>query len=204
MKTFIQIIFSIGMVLGITACLPGTPVVPQTDPSAQPRAGESYHPLTARTGIEQIDQVLEAVASDDSGQLRSLIRFTSAACTQREGLGGPPKCRAGEPEGTLIEVLPFLGSEGSFIPRDEIGEWQGIDVSGLYAIYEVSQDFTVEEYYPAGEYVILFAGRDDHSPVALRLTDGRIVRVDYLAGRESLNAILEREGSRLILAPIAP
>lgn len=204
MKTFIRIIFSIGMVLGITACLPGTSVVQQTDPSAQPRAGESYHPLTARTGIDQVDHVLDAVASGDSGQLRSLIQFTEAVCTQREGLGGPPKCRAGESEGTLVEVLPFLGSEGSFIPRDEIGEWQGIDVSGLYAIYEVSPDIIVEEYYPPGDYAILFAGRDDHSPVALRLTDGRIVRVDYIAGRESLNAILEREASRLILAPIAP
>lgn len=137
-------------------------------------------------------------------ELRSLIQFTSAQCTQAEGLGGPPKCRAGESDDTSVEVLPFLGSEGSFLREDEIEDWQGIDVKGLYAIYEVSSDVRVEEYYPAGKYAIVLIGKEGQPSVVLRVSAGRIVRVDYLPGAppEYLQATIQREAAKVILPPL--
>ena len=143
------------------------------------------------------------VESGDVSALRSLVLFTNTLCTRLEGLGGPPKCRQDEAEGTPVQALPFLGSEGSFIRSAEIENWQGIEVAGLYAIYEVSPDVFVEEYYPAGEYAILFVGEVDRSPVSLRVRDGGIVRVDHYPGASitDLEGIIEREAASIILSP---
>jgi hypothetical protein len=202
------------LVAAISACAPGilaTREVPAT-PTSPVRATattavteEGYYPLTTRTGIGTLDAIVDAAASGDMAMLKPLIHFTDAKCTLAEGLGGPPKCRAGEAEGTSMEVLPFLGSEGSYLRRSEIDSWQGIDVSGLYAVYEVSTDLVVEEYFPVGQYAIVFAGGGIEPGTILRIADGQIVRIDslYDASPEALNALLAREASRIILAPPA-
>ncbi len=142
-----------------------------------------YHPLTTQTGIGSIDQILSAVASGDTEALRSLVEFTNAPCTQQDGLGGPPKCREGEVEGTPVDVLPFLGGEGSFLRKDEIGNSPGIDVTSVYAVYEVNAAaISSEEYYPIGKYVILFVGEGNQPAVALRIGEQGIVRVEHIFG----------------------
>lgn len=192
------------LITGLAACAPVTPASPETAPPsepAQPAAG--FYPLTTRTGIAEIDDVLQVVASGNVEELRSLIQFTNTKCTQQDGLGGPPKCREGEAEGAPVEALPFLGSEGSFLRKDEFENWQGVDVSGLYAVYEDSPEVYADEYYPAGEHTVLLVGKRDAEPIALRISGGRIVRIDYLTsfGSDSLDAILEREAANLILPP---
>jgi len=104
-----------------------------------------------------------------------------------------------------MEVLPFTGGEGSFIHNDEIGNWPGIEVSGLYAIYRVSADVRSEEYYPAGEVAIIFVAPENRPAVSLRLSEGGIVRVDHIfdTSPQSLEDIFQREASELILAPVS-
>lgn len=162
-----------------------------------------YHPLDTRTEIRDVDSVLAAVASGNPRELYALINYTVAPCTMAEGLGGPPKCAEGEEDGTLLEVLPILGSEGGFIRRSEIGNWQGVDVTGLYAVYRVSAGALNEEYYPPGEYIVFFVPRENEPAVALRIARGGIVRVDYLFDvfPESLSTLIERDTSEVILAP---
>jgi hypothetical protein len=173
----------------------------ETTPSLS--SAEGFHPLSTRTGNEEIDHILAAVESADIEMLRSLIKFTTAECTQREGLGGPPKCREGEAEGTLVEVLPSIGSEGSFTLKDEIENWPGIPVAGLYAVYEVSPAVIAEQYYPVGKYAIVFVSAENRPGISLRIDNGGIVRVDYLfdPSPEAFKAILEREALKVILAP---
>lgn len=194
---------SLMLVYVLAACSPRFSPTQAPSPEPQPTAAEAYHPLETQVGIEEIDQVTKAVASGNTEMLRSLVKFTSAPCTLQEGLGGPPKCREGEAEGTLIEVLPFLGGEGSFIRKDEIESWPGIEVAGLYAVYRVSPAVTSEQYYPAGEFAILFVGPKNRPAVSLRIGDGGIVRVDHIldGSLKSLDAILQREASEVILAP---
>jgi hypothetical protein len=198
--------FAVFIILGmaVAACSPVTPAT--QEPAATPQStspNEAYYSLTVETGVEQVDRVLEAVASGDPQALRAVVEFTEAICTQGDGLGGPPKCREGEAEGSPMEVLPFIGSEGSFIRKDEIERWTGIDVSGVYAIYEVSSDVSPEQYYPAGEYVILFVSDENQPAVALRVGESGIVRVDHIfdSSVQSLNAMLEREASAVLLPP---
>ena len=187
----------------LAACSPATPTMEQATPSLEPTSVKPYHPLTTRTGVEEVDRVLEAVASGDQQELLSVVQFTEAKCTHAQGLGGPPKCREGEEEGTSMEVFPFLGGEGSYLRQEEIGDWEGIDVSALYAVYEVSSDVQGEEYFPVGEYLILLIDSTNGEPVALRITEGRIVRVDflYVPIPETLDALIQREASNVVLAP---
>jgi hypothetical protein len=107
-------------------------------------------------------------------------------------------------EGTPVEVLPILGPEGHFFHKDEIEEWKGVEGDGLYAIYEVSSEDASDPDYPAGQYAIMFAGKEDQPVISLRVADGKIVRVDYLFDndRGSLNEWLEREAADVILAPV--
>ncbi|HEX9839134.1 MAG TPA: hypothetical protein VGA72_07305 [Anaerolineales bacterium] len=203
MRLFTQKIGLLICVFLISACVPLSTPAQATAPELEPTSTQNYHPLETRVGIEEIDQVLSAVASGDPQLLRSLVRFTTAKCTLLDGLGGPPKCREGEAEGTTVEVLPFMSGEGSFIHREDIENWQGIEVSGLYAIYRVSAAVQSEQYYPVGEVAIIFLAPENRPAVSLRLSEGGIVRVDHIfeTSPESLEAILEREASELILAP---
>jgi hypothetical protein len=98
-----------------------------------------------------------------------------------------------------------MGVEGSFIHREDIENWQGIEVSGLYAIYRVSAAVRSEQYYPVGGVAIIFLAPENRPAVSLRLSEGGIVRVDHIFENspESLEAILEREASELLLAPVS-
>ncbi len=193
---------SIGIVVLLCfALLAGSACVPAT--SLTPKASQEEHSLTTRTGIPAVDNVLAAIESDNPQELSSLISYTVAPCTMVEGLGGPPKCREGEQEGTQVDVLPFLGSEGSFIRESEIDTWNGVRGYSLYAIYRVSENAPAEEYYPSGEYVVLLVSSDAKTATSLRIGDDGIVRVDDLfdGSPATLNAILERDASEVILAP---
>ena len=164
---------------------------------------DGTYALETRTGIEDIDNVLAAVENGDRSQLESLIRYTTAPCTTLDGLGGPPKCREEEPEGTLLEVLPSIGSEGSFVRKTEIHTWSGVDADALFAVYRVSEDGVEEEYYPRGEYAVVLLSSGNAPAVNLRIRDGGIVRIDYpfYETLEDLNNQVEQDASEVILMP---
>jgi hypothetical protein len=201
-KWYLPITSAIFLIVGIAACVPNVPVIQESASAPQSATPDVSYPLSTRTGIEEIDRILDA--SGDIQELRSLIQFTSARCTKLEGLGGPPKCRQDEGERTQVDVLPFLGPEGSFLRKDEIEKWQGFEGSSLFAIYEISLNAFSNDNYPAGQYAILFVGKDSQPAISLRISNGKLVRVDYIFDNslESLNTILQREAARLILAPV--
>lgn len=200
MKQSVQTVCLVLLVFALCACSAVTPATP----ASQPTPSEGFHPLTTRTGIEDVDKIVEVVSSGDLSTLRSLIQFTNTKCTKAEGLGGPPKCRDGEVEGTPVEVLPIFGPEGHFFHKEDIEEWSGVEADGLYAVYEVSPDFVSEADYPSGKHAIMFVDKENESVISLRVDQGKIVRVDYLfdTSPEQLNGWLEREASNVILAPM--
>ena len=174
-----------------------SPLEPSTATAALER--KAHFPST-RTGVEDIDRVIDLVMGVDDNAIRDALVFTLIGCTHAEGLGGPPKCREGEEEGDQVEVLPILGSEGHFYRKDEIGDWRGIGVVGTYAAYEVLENLISDESYPAGQYAVMFQ-ENDHQYLVLQIVNGGIVRIDYLFGEEP-EAKIEREARRVILAPL--
>lgn len=191
-----RFILLVSLLWAVTACSPSNTPTDVVDLKAD-------YSLNARTGIADVDAVLGALETGDPEDLHTLVQYTSAPCTTVEGLGGPPKCRAGETEGTTFNVLPFLGSEGSFIRQEEIGTWQGVDAAGLYAIYRVSESGRTEEYYPRGDYAVILKTVDG-SVISLRIANGGIVRVDSLffnVTQDSLESLVKQDSSEVILAP---
>ena len=78
-----------------------------------------------------------------------------------------------------MEVLPFLGPEGHFIRNADIDNWTGVEVSELYAVYQVSEAVYSDENYPKGEYALVFiTDPEKQSSITLQVRQGRIVRID--------------------------
>ena len=175
-----------------------TPIEQASAPEPQPTPAEKYHSLDTRTGIAEIDTVLVAVESGDAQEVRDLFHYTTTACMTVNALGGPPPCREGEAEGMLVEVLPILGPEGSYLWKDEVGSWLGLEVTGLYAVYQVSDSAYSDEYYSKGDYGIILVGGENKSDIVLQVSNEGIVRIDYPT---ALDEILARGASEVILAP---
>ncbi len=137
----------------------------------------------SQTGIDELDTIILTVLNGSTSDLIPLLGFTQTSCTLAEGLGGPPKCMEGEKEGTPVEVLPFLGpGEGSFIRKRDIGSWSGLDVSKLYAAYQVSDKAYSEKDYPTGDYALVFIDSINQGGITLQVRNGRIIRIDYSFG----------------------
>lgn len=183
--------------ISLTACMP---VVTESVVSEEDAGSKS---LSTRTGIADIDVVLDAIESDDPQQLRGLLRFITVPCTIADGLGGPPKCRENESDGTLVEVFPFLGSEGGYLHKENLDLWTGIDVVSLYAVYRNSENVYSDETFPAGEYAILFLSEDNFPGTILQIKGRQIVRIDTVfdISSEGLANILNRDALEMILVP---
>jgi hypothetical protein len=141
------------------------------------------HPPDARTGVAQVDAVLQAFAACDPQTLLPWLAFSAYPCTNVEGLGGPPKCAAGEAEGAPVEALPILGSEGTHLRRSEITPTlQTLEqVSGMLGAYRAPAPLHPDPYFPAGEYALLYRLDLNGQPtlLTLRLQDGLVVRLDF-------------------------
>lgn len=178
------------------------PVASSTESGLGMEDLEAY-PLSTRTGIADVDVVLAALESGDAQQLRDLLRFSELACTHADGLGGPPKCRDGQAEGTPVSVFPFLGSEGAYLNLENVDAWTGIDITRLYAVYKNSENVYSDEYFPAGEFAALYLSDDGFPATILQITDGKIVRIDTLfdTTADGLANALHRDALEFILSP---
>ncbi len=207
MKKYLLVLFVI-LLMSVSACSSAATPTPEvnteqlqpTQTSASPIS--KYYPLDTMTQIEEIDLILAAVASGDTQAVRNLFGFTTTACKTVNALGGPPPCRAGETEGTLVEVLPFLGPEGSYLRKDEVSNFPGLNVTGVYAIYQVSATAYSEENFPKGDYGILLTAPENHPMIVLQIKDGQIVRIDYVFDPASVETILQRDAANFVLPPI--
>lgn len=139
-----------------------------------------YAPGTT-TGVEAVDRVLMAFTGGDLSSRQNLIRFLAAPCAREQGVTPLPRCAANESEATLVEGLPVLGPEGTFLRRSEMpadffaGDFQ------LVAVYEVKPEALQETYTPSGQFGIVLAQSRDPGSVTfttLRINESGIVRVD--------------------------
>ena len=181
MKPSAHRILLIILVSLLPACSPATAATPAQpiSPTGQPTAELPYYPLDTLTNIQEIDVIIKAVASGDAQELRDLFDYTETVCMTVNALGGPPPCRENEAEGTPVEVLPSLGAEGSFLRKDEVENFPGLHVKGLYAIYRIPDSVFSDPNYPAGDYAIVYMSEENIPDVVLQVTDGKIVRIDY-------------------------
>ena len=129
----------------------------------------------------EIMPVLEAFFWGATEERRSLVQYISVGCTTADGLGGPPKCAPGEAEGTLVEVFPVGEAEGYFVRPEEIDRTLEFTVDGLYAVYRPAPGIDPVEYWPVGEYALLFERQiyNTSQPVTVFVQDDKLVRLGF-------------------------
>jgi hypothetical protein len=153
----------------------GAPTIEPTLASLQ----LAIYPPESRTGLTGLDLIIDTILDHDYPGLKDLSSYLITGCTNTEGLGGPPQCAEGEVEGTMLEVIPFLGPEGHHSRRTDYESWNGPDALGLLAVYSTSSGTYSDPIYPAGEYALVFLLSSGIETVTLQVDAGKIIRYDY-------------------------
>jgi hypothetical protein len=171
-------------------------------PTPSPSIDIEYPPGT-RSGIEEIDKVINAIQDEDIDARLELVRLITTACTTTDGLGGPPKCQPDERDSTLIDAFPVSYGEGTHIRQEDIKDVFGFTVRGLFAVYRVPGDAYETDYWPAGEYGIVFTSEEGGYPhvITVLVEDGQIVRLDLTPGWPPFDLVWEKS-DEFILPPI--
>ena len=145
-------------------------------------------PRDMKTGIPEVDFVIDTILSNDLENRQALVRFVTVGCTTADGLGATPKCENGQAEGTLVDFFPLGGpGEGHSVPASEVGRVMEFEAESLYAAYVVSEDLPDRADFPHGKYALFFttvsSEESNKESVILRVDDeGYIVRLDGLVG----------------------
>ncbi len=144
-----------------------------------------------RTGIPEIDQVLDAVESDDAEQIEALISVGQRPCKVVGDISPPAgvpiiECREGEPEGTLVDAFWNGSCEFSLWYR------AGRNDAALTARRVVGWDLELHGVFKApslesiaADYTAVFAHTDGAGAVrgiALPILDGKIIGTDQDCG----------------------
>ena len=153
---------------------------------------------------DELGPIMRAIFSGIVTDQLSVIQYTKVGCANQDGLGGPPKCPEGVAEGTVVEVFPVLGSEGSFSsPAEMENLLTNTSLKGLYAVYRVTPNPNIKPYYPEGEYAMVFERdiNDQSLPIILRVQDGMIVRMDFRFGITPEEILKEIPVADVIIVP---
>jgi hypothetical protein len=178
-----------------------TPVAPTVGFGADNEDSEQAR--EAKTGIEEVDDVIDVILAHDFEARLALVRLTTAGCTKELGLGGPPKCTDAQPEGSLVDYLPVLGpGEGMTVLPENLGESMDFRVESLYLAYRQRESLLSDNYYSPGVYVLVFVTAElEGVPfISVHINgEGRIVRLDYMAWDPL--SVMEREAAEILVPP---
>jgi hypothetical protein len=137
------------------------------------------------------------------GERISLVQYISTTCTTADGFGGPPKCAPGEANGTIIEIFPVSEMEGYFVRPEAIADTFVFQVDRLYAVYRPTPGADPQEYWPTGEYALLFERQVDNipQPVTVFVTGGKIVRLGFSYGVDPGSLLNQVPIERILFTP---
>ena len=169
----------------VPTAYPGAQQAAPTD-SAYPAAGSgNTNTLTALPAsttfkVPDVDRVLTSLFDGNSPALNTLIAYIQVACTKAAGVGGPPKCKDSEADGTKVDVLPTTGGQDSFLRKDDANLKDLRGSSELLGVFQVKAGAASDPANPSGAYGIVLGRKDPAQVVLLRVDASGIVRADYL------------------------
>lgn len=119
-----------------------------------PHATSTASQGAGRTGIEEVDAVIDAILSGDLEAYRALVSFRTGPCAREETQEtiADPLCKLGEPEGTPVDFLPVLIT-GTCNTAARIQEYRADEVGppppGAFKLYAVHQGVPPQGVHPA-------------------------------------------------------
>ena len=149
-QTLLVAVAVIGLALGAVACGDDdqdevTPTIgaegritPTGVAQLLPTSADTRTPARGRrTGIPEVDAVVDAVESAESDRVFDLFRFTPIPCEPPTSDTGYILCLPEEPEGTLVDSLPVSLCKDTRFRRDTVDEYLRVELEGptLYAVY---------------------------------------------------------------------
>ncbi len=133
-------------------------------------------------------------------------------CTLRPGIGGPPRCAAGEPEGTIVRVFPFLGCEAEHIREEVLPAFLQQTVlarhRSLHSVIALDGE-VLSPLFPRGQFGLILELESTDNLVAGRLmfeanSQGEIVTIFSGCGLTATEIFDRFPGSDVILSPSEP
>ena len=138
------------------------------------------HSQETRTGVAEVDKVIENFLSQDFKRRKGMILTLTTGCTTAEAVVRPPSCTAGQDAGTLVEVFPYREHRATkYVSPEELAKFLEFPLGGLYAVYRVPQGGFAQEWWPAGEYSVVFVTAEDDFGVEVILEGDQVVRIEF-------------------------
>ncbi len=165
-------------------------------------------PATLPTGIPYVDKVIQSVQSGDLQAFKAQFVLRSVPCTKEKWLLRQPLCAEDEPEGTIVQTMPLLSDDLGHLRVDDIKAWHGLGDVLLYAVYRTGDYTYSDEFYPAGEYAVVFVSEGSEFAHILQVTQDGIVRIDFCGVRldicngSTIEEISQENESAFILGPL--
>ena len=148
--------------------------------SSRPVIEVPLYPKEVSTGVQPVDRVIQIFLAQAFDRRMDLIRTLTTGCTTTEYFVGPPLCRAGQVEGTQVEVFPYRMYRAShYAASDELEALLQFPLEGVYAVYKVPQAGFQETWWPAGEYGVVFASTEGELGVEVIIEGEQVVRIEF-------------------------
>jgi len=178
-------ILALTILLGVVAC----------------GGGDGSGPASA----PDVDRVADAVTARDVAALLDLVAYQQLACTaQADDAAGPPLCRAGEADGTVVEAVPIVAQcESSYLRPGDVENALDHLVDPRPEVYAA---FEVPETWASGEYAVVLSSSEQGRPVATELVieGGKIVVLDFGCGESPEERIAGIDEDTFVIEPPAP
>ncbi len=148
---------------------------------SRPMIDVPVYPSVVRTGVEQVDQVIENFLVRKFDWRRDMLRTLTIACTTDQANVGPPSCPPGTPNGTKMEVFPYREHGNTkYVTPNELDSFLEFPLGGLYAVYKIPEGGFEADWQPAGKYAVVFVDQEGKLGVELAVDEtGKVVRIEF-------------------------
>lgn len=157
-----------------------------------------------RTGVPEVDRVIEALENEDVDTLASLMAYHEVPCGSPDGIPAPPPCPPGEEDGSPVEVWLSAECQGIYITAAETkpalqARLGDADVS-IYAVYRLDSFGDLDT-----DHAIVIRNRNAPEAVGgydVYVSNGQLVALTATCGTVASSASdLEAQGAEAVIPP---
>ncbi len=99
------------------------------------------HPAGTRTGVEDVDVVLDAIEAGDVDALVSMAAYEMVPCDNHPGPGIilPPRCPPGVPDGTPVQALKVASSTWRWVSPEALPVYLRLGLRSMHGLFGVEE-----------------------------------------------------------------